>query len=53
MIATSNQNDFFHLIDSQFKILDKGEPPVDMLHHPLAECAQGKSVLTLSGYWKG
>jgi hypothetical protein len=36
-ITASNQDNFFHLIDSQSKLSGEGEPAIDMLHHPSAE----------------
>ena len=53
VIAASNQNDFLHLLDPQFKMSCKGEPAVDMLHHPLAKSIQGEGVLPLSLHQKG
>ena len=36
-ITASNQNNFFHLVDSQSKLSGEGEPAIDMLHHPGAK----------------
>jgi hypothetical protein len=52
-IAASNQNEFLHLLDSQFKLSGKGKPSIDMHHDALAKSLSRKSVLTLSRYWKG
>ena len=52
-VTASNQNNFFGPFDPQPKISGKGEPVVNMLHHPTAKITQCKSVLTPSCYRKG
>jgi hypothetical protein len=39
VIATSNQDNFFHPLDSQSKISGKGKPSIDLLDHPATEIA--------------
>jgi hypothetical protein len=46
VITASNQDNFFHLLDSQSKISGEGEPAIDMVHHPLAKITLRKGVLT-------
>jgi hypothetical protein len=52
-ITSSNQNYFFHLLDSQSKLSGKGEPAIDMLHHPRAEITPRKGVFTSSLHREG
>ncbi len=52
-IAASNEDEFLHLFDSQFKLSGKGEPSIDMRHDPLAKGLPRESVLTLSRYGEG
>jgi hypothetical protein len=52
-ITTSDQNDLFHLLDSQSKPSDEGKPTADVLKHPLAKVILRKGVFASSLDWKG
>jgi hypothetical protein len=52
-ITASNQDDFFHLVDSQSKLSGEGEPAIDILHHPGAKIPLRKGVFTSSLHREG
>jgi hypothetical protein len=48
VITASNQNDFFHLLDSQSKPSSEGEPTINMLHNPRAKITLRKGIFASS-----
>ena len=53
MIATSNQDNILHPLDSQSKCSGEGKPVIDLLNYPPAKIALRQSVFTSSIYWEG
>ena len=52
-MATSHQDNFFHLFNPQPELSGEREPAVDMLHYPPLEIILRESVFTPSCYWQG
>ena len=52
-IAASNENNFFHLLDSEAKSSSKCDAAIDMLHYPRAKITLRKGVFTSSLHWEG
>ena len=44
----SNQNDFFHFLDSQSKPSGEGEPAINMFHDPVAKITLRRGVFVSS-----
>ena len=51
-VTARDQNNFFHMFDSQLKIPSEREAAVNVLHHPFPECALRERVFTASVYWE-
>ena len=52
VIAASDQNDFFHLLDES-KLFGESEPATDMLHYPRAKISPHKGIFASSLQWEG
>jgi len=53
VITTSNQDDFFHPLDSQSEPSGECEPAIDIFNHPPAKITLSQSVFTSSIYREG
>lgn len=52
-IATSNQDNLFHPLDSESKPSGEGKPMIDIFEYPLAKIIQRQGVFTSSIYREG
>jgi len=53
MITTSNQDNFFHTLDSQSTLSGEGKPAIDVRNYPLTKITHRLGVFASSIYWEG
>jgi hypothetical protein len=53
VITASNQDNFFHPLNSQSKPLGEGKAVIDVFHYPVAKITFGQSIFASSIHWEG